>query len=305
MNQYANKVMLATEPVFIGDNPRGYFPTGGAWPILVQDRKVGPFQRQTVKAAVRIKFSEKDTRRFDILLPNEDFSLGVEGNTLDAILKGFNNQIPVDGICLNIPFRFAENGNYLICDSAMLRANFAKFKAQPICHFDYMDGVPKLKFAGGAMVATASKSLQFVLSYKGRRQTRPTPVPKEPVFMGNEYKNHETGFYSMLTAALEGPIKDRDTTLLPQLRPYNFTAVVTALHSYWVRSAGLRAKTKFNVDFSFDGDPLDPSFHDDRLAGIRHQVQVFERKSEERSAHVERIEAAIVLAPRKAISFDL
>jgi hypothetical protein len=258
---------------------QGFFTTGGTLPTLCKD-----IHPNSVKAVIGLKFAPGErTVGFDINLPRQEFEMGRQGNKLDELLEGWGHRLPLDAICINIPFKLAANEKYAVCTPEMLTHAMSdpdddkRFYALPICHVEFGNGMSRLAIKGGKMVPTKGTAPTFMTVYKGRNQHFPMPLPRDPSFFEKGYKSYDAGFISMMTSLLDAPIKSDDNTLFPQLLPYNFVATMMALESYWKKCASIKVKASFSVNTKFTGDPMNPEFQDDVLADIWRNVRSFKR----------------------------
>lgn len=255
---------------------RDFHPSGGTWPSLVKDKKTG-----LVKAVIGLKETAGGpTTRWDIMLPKYEFNTGIPGNLINFLLTEFED-LPVEGICVRVPFQKSEDGNYLMCTPEMLSEarttsdHRLSFKAQSICHLQISKAEGVLTQKAGVITTSKASGKLFEFNFKGRRQHHPMPVPKSPTFFEQVYKSEKAGFYSMLTQALDGPIKFSQSTLIPELRPYNLMAAVICTAKYWRTVANNYPKGSFDVNLGFSGSPLNPIFEDDVLANIAASVRSY------------------------------
>jgi len=277
VNELRGRIIYPRTRMVSDTCPKGYYPTGGTLPCLAQDAKFN----DRVKATVGLKFGPgRETYSKDILLPRQEFTKGNPHNTLGSILSGWNNLLPLDAICVNVPFKLSHSEAYAECTMDMFKSAIkdGSFYAIPIVSIDFGTGTARLSKKGGRMVPLKSGETTFNILYKGRYQyDMALPIPKAPAFLEKEYDSYDAGFISMLTQCLDAPIKDGQTTLFPKLLPYNFMATVFAMESYWKKAASIRTRASFSVSTKFQGDPMSPLMDDDRLAAIWDGIKVFKR----------------------------
>lgn len=286
-------------PITVAGHKNGFYPTGGSWPTLIKDRE------GQVSATITMKeISGGQTTRYGINLPRHEFSLSNPGSLINFLLGEFK-VLPVEGICIRVPFQKSASGAYCLCTPEMLAASQStqdvrlSFKAQSIVHLEMGIGGGALTNKNGVISPLKGKNKTFEIQYKGRRQHHAMTLPKTPSFFEKVYPTCEAGFYSMLTQMLDGPIKDGQTTLFPELRNYNLMASVIGLAKYWQAVAANSSRGKFNVGLGFTGSPLTPNFEDDTLLDIARSVRSWKKVVEE--APVQKTVVGIVVTSRTVI----